>query len=471
MAEVYDLIIIGGGSAGLSAASFAVQLGIKVALIERKLIGGDCLWTGCIPTKTLIRTARALYDMKTADRFGLKPVMPDIDIGNIMSHINRVIWDIYGTETPEELSSSGLDVYLGDAAFASPHNVSVNGHNLFGHHYLVCTGANPVIPKIDGIDSVQFYTHRNIWDIEELPSHLIILGAGPIGCEFAQSFRRLGSRVTLIDIFDRILPTDDISASKLLEKIFRNEGIEIILNSHISEVKHVNGKVKLVTDRESFTGDKLLVTVGRLPNVENLGLERAGIVFSERGIVTDENLHTSQKHIFAAGDCTGGIQYSHYAEWQAFVAARNAFVPGQKSGLSTTVPWTTFTDPEIAHVGMTEAQAREIYGEEVSIHELPIERLDRAKTEGDIAGFIKLVYRTVGEILGVTIASRGAGDMISEWIVAMDRKITVQDIANYIHVYPTYSMVSLEAAKEIRISQMLSGTRGKIIRSYAKTLR
>jgi pyruvate/2-oxoglutarate dehydrogenase complex dihydrolipoamide dehydrogenase (E3) component len=401
----------------------------------------------------------------------LSPVMPEIDIETVMSHINRVVWDIYGSETPEELSSSGLDIYLGEASFVSPHNISIDDHHLFGHHFIICTGANPIIPKIEGLDRVRFYTHRDIWDIDRLPQHLIIMGAGANGCEFAQSFRRLGSKVTLIDLFDRVLPMDDLSASKLLERIFRNEGIEISLDTRISEVRNIDGKIQVISDRGEFTGDMLLVTVGRAPNAENLGLERANINYSEKGIVVDENLHTSQKHIFAAGDCTGGLQYSHYAEWQAFVAARNAFVPGQKSGLSTNIPWTTFTDPEIAHVGMTEVQARETYGEEVSIHELSIGRLDKAKTEGEVAGFIKLIYRTVGEILGVTIASRGAGDMISEWIVAMDSKITVQDISNYIHVYPTYSMVSLEAAKEIRISQMLSGTRGKIIRSYARTTR
>jgi pyruvate/2-oxoglutarate dehydrogenase complex dihydrolipoamide dehydrogenase (E3) component len=467
----YDLAVIGGGSAGLTAVGFAAQLGARVALIEKGRIGGDCTWYGCVPSKTLLKTAKVAHDMRTAHRYGLAVVEPTVDLSSVMEHVRDVIAEVYRHETPEALRAEGVDVFPEAAHFLDPHSLAVGDTTVTARSILLATGAYPFVPSIPGLDAVGYHTYGNIWDLDSLPRRLIVLGGGPIGCELAQAFRRLGARVSIVEGESRVLPREEPEVSRLLADVFEREGLDLYLDAKAERVWQEGGELHVSADGREIVGDSLLVAIGRRPSVEGLDLDRAGVTFSQKGIEVDDHLRTSQRHIYAAGDCTGGYQFTHYAGWQAFMAVRNALLPGASKGVTDLVPWATFTDPEVAHVGQTERQAREKLGNEVMTCDWPMERVDRALAEGDTAGFIKLVYRRDGTLLGATIAAARAGEMIHEWAVALDRGLKVGDIASVIHVYPTYSTASMQAAAEIRVSQWLGSTSGRIVRSLARLIR
>ncbi|MBA7631953.1 Mercuric reductase [subsurface metagenome] len=471
MAESYDLVIVGAGSAGLTAAGFAVQLGARVAVVEKHRIGGDCTWTGCVPSKTLLKIAKVTHEMRTADRYGLTPADPVVDLKSVMSVVHRVINQVYQHESPEALRANGIDVILGDVRFLDPHTLSVNEDIFTARYVLLSTGAHPFIPPINGLDTVNYLTYENIWDLETLPEHLLVIGAGPIGCEMAQAFRRLGSQVTLIEGEERMLLRDEPDASKVMTAVFKAEGINMHFAVTVDRVWQKGKTIHVAAGVKELAGDCLLVAVGRRPNVDGLALEKAGVAYSPRGIDVDEHLRTSQRHMYAAGDCIGSYQFTHYAGWQAAMAVRNALLPGATKGIRDMVPWTTFTDPEVAHVGLTEQQAREQLGDAVMTCQWPMERVDRARTEGHTQGFLKLVHKKDGTLLGATIVCQRAGEMIHEWIVALEHSLKVGDLAQTIHVYPTYSTASMQAAAEIRVAQLLGGISGRVIRGLSHLLR
>ncbi len=471
MSKTYDLAIIGGGAAGLIAAPFAIQLGARVAFVEKDRIGGDCTWTGCVPSKTLLKAARVAHQMRTADRYGLPPVDPAVDLKSVMSRVHSVIEEIYQPTAPEELRRKGMDVFLGEPRFLGSHTLAIGETILTAQKIIICTGAHPVIPPISGLDGVNYLTYRNIWNLEVLPRHLVVIGAGPIGCEMAQAFHRLGAGVTLLEAGDRLLPNDDASASPVLAKVFTDEGIDLLFNAAVERAWQDGDSIHLMAGDKEIVCDALLVAAGRRPNVEGLRLEKAGVRYTEHGMQVDDHLRTSQPHIYAAGDCTGGYQFSHYAGWQGFMAVRNTLLPGKAKGISGLVPWCTFTDPEVAHVGLTEAQAREKLGAEITTYEWPMVKVDRALNEGESAGFLKLVYRKNGTILGVTIVAAQAGEMINEWVVAMKEGFKIDELARSIHVYPTYAMATLSATAAIKVDRLLSGLFGKLIRRLARVSR
>jgi len=469
--ETHDLAIIGGGSAGLTAAGFAAQLGVRVALIERRRVGGDCTWTGCVPSKTLLKAAKVAHQMRTADRYGLTPTDLKADLKSIMAHVREVVAEVYEEESPDALRADGIEVFLGAARFLDPHTLAVGENRLRARRVLIATGAHPYIPPIEGLDGVDYLTYETIWDLELLPRRLLVVGAGPIGSEMAQAFRRLGAEVTLFASRDRLLPRDDPAASRVLGEVFAAEGIDVCYNARVQQVWQDGAGIHVVGGDHEAVGDALLVVAGRRPNVQGMDLEKAGVAYSEKGIEADDNLRTNQRHIYAAGDCLGGYQFTHYAGWQAFMATRNALLPGASKGVTDKVPWTTFTSPEVAHVGLTEPQAREKLDDEVMTCEWSMEKVDRARTDGDTEGFIKLVHKKDGTLLGATIVAGQAGEMIHEWIVALDRGLKVGDLASAIHVYPTYSTASMQAAAAIRVRQLLGGTTGKVVRSLARLMR
>ncbi len=471
MNEPYDLLIIGGGSAGLTAAGFAVQLGARVALVEKHRIGGDCTWTGCVPSKTLLKAAKVAHQMRTAARYGLTPVEPVVDLKSVMAHVRAVIAEVYHEESPEALRADGIDVFLGPARFLDSHTLAAGQDTLTARHVLIATGAHPFSPPVAGLEDVDYLTYESIWNLEVLPQHLLVVGAGPIGCEMAQAFRRLGSQVTLIVSRDRLLPRDGPAASRVLGEVFEAEGIDLRHNTRAEHAWRDENGIHLVAGDDELVGDALLIAAGRRPNVDGLDLEKAGVAYSAKGIQVDDYLRTSQRHIYAAGDCIGSHQFTHYAGWQAFMAVRNALLPGASKGVTDLVPWTTFTDPEVAHIGLTEEQAREKHSDAVMTCQWPMERVDRARVERDTAGFIKLVHKKDGTLLGATVVAERAGEMIHEWIVALDRGLKVGDLANTIHVYPTYSTASMQAAAAIRVEQLLGGTSGKVIRGLARLMR
>ena len=471
MRDPYDLVIIGGGSTGLTAAGFAVQLGARVALVEKHRLGGECTWTGCVPSKTLLKAAKVAHQMRTADHYGLPPVEPVVDLKSVMAQVGGVVTDVYHEESPDALRAEGIDVFLGAARFLDPHTLAAGETTLTARHVLIATGAHPIIPPVAGLDGVDCMTYETIWNLEVLPRHLLVVGAGPIGCEMAQAFRRLGAEVTLATSRDRVLPRDDRAASRVLDEVFEAEGIDLRYNARAERAWQDENGIHLIAGGDELVGDALLVAVGRRPNVDGLDLEKAGVAYGDKGIQVDDHLRTSQRHIYAAGDSIGRHQFTHYAGWQAVIAARNALLPAASKGIPERVPWTTFTDPEVAHVGLTEAQARARFGDEVKTHEWPMEQVDRARAEGDTAGFIKLVHKKDGTLLGTTIVAGRAGEMIHEWIVALDRGLKVGDLANAIHVYPTYSTANWQAAAAIRVEQLLSGTSGRVIRGLARIMR
>jgi pyruvate/2-oxoglutarate dehydrogenase complex dihydrolipoamide dehydrogenase (E3) component len=471
MSEPYDLVIIGGGSAGLTAAGFAVQLGVRVALVEKNRIGGDCTWTGCVPSKTLLKAAKVAHQMRTADRYGLPPVEPAVDLKAVMAHVRAVVGEVYEEESPEALRADGIDVLIGGARFLDPHTLAVGENKLTARHVLIAIGAHPFIPPIRGLDGVDYLTYESIWDVEVLPQHLLVVGAGPIGCEMAQAFHRLGAKVSLLSSRDRVLPRDERAASRVLGEVFEAEGINVLYNARAERAWRDEKGVHVGAGGIEVVGDALLVVAGRRPNVDGLDLEKAGVAYSEKGIQVDDNLRTSQRHIYAAGDCIGSHQFTHYAGWQAFMAVRNALLPGASKGVTELVPWTTFTDPEVAHVGLTEDRARQEFGDAVMTCGWPMAGVDRARAEGDTAGFFKLVYMQDETLLGATIVAGRAGEMIHEWIAALDRGQKVGDLASAIHVYPTYSTASMQAAAAIRVEQWLSGTSGRIVLGLARLMR
>jgi pyruvate/2-oxoglutarate dehydrogenase complex dihydrolipoamide dehydrogenase (E3) component len=471
MDSEYDLVIIGGGSAGLTAAGFAAQLGVRVALVEKHRLGGDCTWSGCVPSKALLKAAKVAHEMRTADHYGLTPVEPQVDLETVMAHVHDVIADVYQYESPDALRADGIEVFLGAPRFLDAHTLTVGESVLTPRRALIAIGAHPFVPPIPGLNGVGYLTYETIWDLDDLPQHLLVVGAGPMGCEMAQAFRRLGSAVTLLSSRDRVLPRDDSDAAAVLGEVFEDEGIDIRLEARAERAWQDQSRIHLVAGGEERVGDALFMATGRRPNVDGLDLQAAGIAYSAKGIEVDEHLRTSQRHIYAAGDCVGSYQFTHYAGWQSFMAVRNALLPGASKGVTDLVPWTTFTDPEVAHIGLTVEQARERYGDTVMSCVWPMARVDRARTEGDTAGFIKLAHGQDGTLYGATVVAGRAGEMIHEWVLALDRGLKESDLANFIHVYPTYSTASMQTAAHIRVEQLLTGTSGRVIRGLARLMR
>jgi pyruvate/2-oxoglutarate dehydrogenase complex dihydrolipoamide dehydrogenase (E3) component len=470
----YDFIIIGSGAAGLTAAEFASKIGIKVLLVEAERVGGDCTWTGCIPSKSLIHCASIVKKVKEGKQMGLFASELDVNFIGVKKYVKNTIETIADTESPDVLRKEGIDVILGKAKFVSEREIEVNDITYSGKKFLVATGAKPFMPPVEGLDEIPFLTYETIFDIEKLPDHLIVMGGGPIGCELAQAFRRLGSKVTVMEGMDRLLPRDDPEASRILTEAFKQEKIEIFIEEKVVKVlkSENNGEITVITaNGVEVRGSDLLVVVGRKPNLEGLDLEIIGVELDDKGnMVIDKNLRTSRGHVYAAGDCTGGLQFTHLAGYQGFVATRNAFLPGSSEGVVNHVPWTTFTDPEVAHVGLSNVQDHE-QPSEVMICFWPLDKVDRAITDGNTRGFIKIFYKKNGEILGVTVVAPRAGEMIQEWVMAMKMGIKIGDVANVIHVYPTYSTGAQQAAYMIRVNELLQGMTGKMIKKLARFMR
>jgi pyruvate/2-oxoglutarate dehydrogenase complex dihydrolipoamide dehydrogenase (E3) component len=416
--------------------------------------------------------------MRTADRFGLPSTEPAVDFKAVMARVRSVVMDVYEEESPEALRADGIDVYLGAASFVDAHTLAAGDALLTARRFLIATGAHPFIPPIPGLEMVDYLTYEGIWDLEVLPRHLLAVGAGPIGCEMSQAFRRLGSNVTLVDAQDRLLPRDEPDASRLVSGVFEMEGIDLRLNAPVTRVWHdaasgppVAGDIHIVAGADEVVGDALLVAVGRQPNVAGLDLDKAGVAYSSKGIQTDDYLRTSQSHIYAAGDCIGGPQFTHYAGWQAVMAVRNALLPGASKGVTDKVPWTTFTDPEVAHIGLTEDQAREQFGAGVRICEWPMAQVDRARAEDDTIGLVKLILTGDNTLLGATVVAARAGEMIHEWIVGLENDLKAHDLSSIMHIYPTYSMSSMQAAYDVRMEKLMAGTSGRVIRSLLRLMR
>ena len=477
--QSYDLVVIGAGSAGLTAAEFSAQLGLRVALVEQGRIGGDCTWTGCVPSKALLKAAKVAHQIHTAHQYGLGVGEPVVDFSAVMGRVSSAVDQVYQGETPDVLREKGIHVIEGNARFDDARTLLVETLNpdqehltLKARRFIIATGARPFVPPIPGLEDVDYLTYETVWDLRVLPSRLIVVGAGPIGCELAQAFCRLGSNVTLVEGADRALLQDDPDAAELISRQLTQDGVSMRLNSTVQRAWQDGDGIHVDVGGDKVVGDALLLAVGRTPNIGSLGLDNAGVAHGPKGIQVNSRLRTSQKRILAAGDCAGGYQFTHYAAWQGFMAVRNAFMPGfSVKAVLDHVPWTTFTDPELAHVGFTESQARAKFGDSVRVSLWPMNKVDRAIAEADDAGFIKVIHRPNGKVLGATIVAARAGEMIHEWVLAIDKGLKLGDLSESIHVYPTYSIGSMQLAASHKVEQALAGNSGRFVRMLTKLAR
>ena len=456
--EKYNVVVIGAGTAGLVTAAGTTGLGGRVALIERNLMGGDCLNFGCVPSKAVISSARLIQQIRDAEKWGLDRQQPEFAFEKIFDRMRARRAKIAPNDSQERFESLGVDVFRGQARFVSPHEIEVNGQRLRGKNFVIATGSRAVIPKIEGIDTVPYFTNETIFDeLKEKPESMIVLGGGPIGCELAQTFRRLGVEVTIIQRGDHLLPREDRDVAEFLERRLINEGVRIIKNADARSVAISGaGKVALeFLDRQSgriaertFFADALLIAIGRTPNFQRLDLKSVGVEVNERGVRVNDYLQTSQPHIYAAGDVIGPFLFTHMADAQARVVVRNILVPfqflRQKMDYSV-VPWCTYTDPEVAHVGLGEKEAKQ-KNVDYDLFAVPLEDLDRAVVESEDVGFAKvLTAKGSDKILGATIVGPHAGDLLHELVLAMKAGIGLGTVASTIHAYPTFAEFARKA--------------------------
>lgn len=460
----FDLVIIGGGVAGLVAASGAAQLGARVALVDKAGLGGDCLNYGCVPTKRLVHSAKVAFTVKHAPESGIEAARYTVDFPKIMDSMRAVQGKIGEHDDPERFRRMGVEVIFGAGKFTDPDTFEINGERLQGRRFIIATGTGPFVPPIKGLKESGALTNETVLGLKTLPESIVILGAGPIGVEYSHIFARFGSRVTVVKKYDQILPREDPELAVELEGVLQSEGVVTVRCPEVKEVRRTGEKTEVVLGcgggDKTLVADAVMVAIGRKPNVEGLGLEAAGVEYdTKKGIRVDSRLRTSQKHIYACGDVTGSYPFTHVAEYHAGVALGNALFPVFKRKVDyRVVPWTTFTDPELARVGLTEAEAAARYGaENVKVYRHRFVDNDRAVIEGEAAGLIKLVCDRKGRLLGAHILGRGAGELIHEYVLAMRLKAPVSKISTTIHVYPTVSQAVKRAADQYYREKLFTG--------------
>jgi len=480
VADDFDMVVIGGGAAGLTAAGISASLGAQTALIEAERLGGDCTWYGCVPSKTLLKAAKIVHAGSVANRYGLRAASPEFQFSELMDHIRDVQSRIYhDADAPPVFEKLGVEVIEVRARFLDARSVDITGprqvsRRVRSRHFVIATGSRPRIPPIEGIGAVPYLTNETLFSLDRLPQRLIVVGGGPIGIEMAQAFRRLGSDVQVIASAERILPRDDPELSRLLQEQLEIEGIRFLLRSRAVKVEQGSGlrvAVEGATQR-IIEGDALLIAAGRASNVSELGLENAGVKTSKDGVLVDNHCRTSARHIYASGDVTGLHYFTHMAEHMSKIAVTNALLHWPLSIDKRGVTWCTFTDPELAHVGATEADLRS-RGVDFEVSRFPYSKIDRAITDGETTGMIKVFARKFsGKIFGAAILGVNAGDLICEYAIAIRNGVTLRQISDTIHPYPTYGLGNRRAADQwyirkqsrtvVRWIQRIFGYRGQL---------
>jgi pyruvate/2-oxoglutarate dehydrogenase complex dihydrolipoamide dehydrogenase (E3) component len=458
----YDMVIIGGGAAGLTVAAGAAQLGAKTALIEKDRLGGDCLFYGCVPSKTLIKSAKVYHYARHLEKFGLPHTdIARCDLKAVMSHIQDVIAQVGVHDSVERFESLGVEVIFGNPEFVSDHEVDVGGKNLSSSHFTIATGSRPMVIPIDGLHQTGFVTNVETFSLESLPARLVVLGAGPIGAELAHAFVRLGSQVTLVDVLDYPLSFEDYDMAEVVIKQMVSDGVTLRMGSKANKAyKEGHEKVLVIEDKdgkeEAIRCDEILLATGRRPNIEGLSLEAAGVNYTNKGIETDLRMRTNKKHIYAAGDVNGKLPFTHIAGAEGSTIVRNAImhIPGKIDYNKT--PWVTFTDPEIASVGYNEKRAQQ-EGIEYDIHAENFEEIDRALAEGEYEGRMKILTEAGSDkIIGAQIAGLHAGELIGASILAINKRMKLSDLATPIYAYPTLSEIHKKSSGKYYAQKIFS---------------
>ena len=474
----YDLGIIGGGAAGLTAAAGAAQFGAKTILIEKSAkLGGDCLHYGCVPSKTLIRTAGVYALIKRTTEFGLPQVqLPPVDLEAVMNRVKIVIDKIQQHDSPERFCDLGAQVVFGKASFVDDHSVNLDGNTLSARSWIIATGSSPALPPVEGLAHTPYLTNETIFSQKKLPASLIVLGGGPIGLELAQALGRLGSQVTIVEFMDQILGPEDTDIADILQQQLKEEGITIYTATKAVKARYDDSLFHLtITDasgkgqNSTLTAEALLVAAGRKPNIDGLALDAAGVIFTPRGIPTDTRMKTNVSHIYACGDVNGLFPFTHVAGYEAGIALTNAILRLPRKADYSKIGWCTYTDPEIASIGYNEKRAKK-EGLKYRVWEEPYAENDRAQAEGKTKGKIKLLVSPGGKLLGCQIIGAHAGELIHEWVIAVSGGVKLSTIAGSVHIYPTISEISKRVAGKIFAEKIFS-ERTKIILKFIFSLK
>ena len=471
--DVYDFVVIGGGTAGLVSAVGAASLGARVALIERARLGGDCLNTGCVPSKAILRAARAIGELRRAEDLGLRVTGVDIDFQAVMRRMHQRRARLAVHDSAQRLADLGVQVFFGDAAFTSPREVAVGSQRLRFTRAVIATGSRPAVPPIEGLADTPHLTNETVFDLTGRPDGLLVLGAGAIGCELSQAFARLGSQVTVFDQAPRVLTNEDPEASVLVRRALAADGVQFELGTIVTSVSHAVGRTAVRFRRspdgplELAAADCLLVAAGRATNIEGLDLARAGIHAGPHGVIVDDRLRTSNKRVYAAGDVCSRFRFTHAADATARIVVRNALFFGRRRASALTIPWCTFTDPEVAHVGLTSEDA-EKRRPDVETITVPLSEVDRAVLDDEEQGFVR-VHHDRGLILGCTIVAKHAGELIGLASAAVARGATLNDLSSTIFAYPTQAEALRKAGDAYRRARLTPRVRRSLERYFRLT--
>jgi pyruvate/2-oxoglutarate dehydrogenase complex dihydrolipoamide dehydrogenase (E3) component len=464
-----DICVIGAGSAGLSVVAGASQMGAETVLIEKGKMGGDCLNYGCVPSKALLVAAKAAHAHTRAARLGLRGPAPEVDFTAVSAHVHDVIASIAPHDSVERFEGLGVRVVQGAGAFTGPREVAAGDLRIRARRFVVATGSRPLVPPIPGLESVPYLTNETVFDLTTRPSHLIVIGGGPIGCELGQAFRLLGAQVTIVEMAS-ILPKDDPELVDVVRQSLRADGIDVREGTRVVRVAKAEGGIEVTVDagagETALRGSTLLLAAGRRPVVEGLGLEAAGIAHTRAGITVDARLRTSNTRVYAAGDISGGYQFTHVAGYHAGIILRNILFRLPAKVNMRAVPWVTYTDPELAHVGLSEAAARQAHGK-IRILRWPFAENDRARAERRTDGFIKVIATPRGKILGASMVGAHAGEGILPWVLALSQGLGLSAMAGVIAPYPTLSEISKRVAGSFYTDKLFSGGTKRLVRFLA----
>ena len=457
MRPEFDIVVIGGGAGGLVVAAGGAALGAKIALVERDRLGGDCLWHGCVPSKALIASARIAHQMRHAGHWAIGGSLPEVDLPRVMERVREVIRGIEPHDSPERFRGLGVDVVLGEGRFIDRDTFEAEGRKLRARHFVIATGSKPSIPALPGLDSTRWLTNETLFDLREAVPHLLVLGAGPVGCEIAQAFRRLGSRVSLVDSAAGVLMREDRDLAAVIEARLRNEGVDLHLGRDVRRVSTHGGTIALELEGEPVNGTHLLLATGRHAVTEGLGLDAAGVVV-EKGRIRHQDLRTGNPRIWVIGDAAGGAQFTHLAEHHAGIVLRRTLFRMAWARPSQVVPAATYTDPELARVGVSEAEAI-AQRLDHRVYRFAVAEIDRARTDGEQDGFAKLVTDRRGRLLGAGIVAAHAGELIAECALAINQRLGAGAISGSIHAYPTLSLLTRRAADQRAKEALTPGKR------------